>query len=1352
MVNISSKRLSPIEIMALSKGLSFCPTVTMNWFELNLDLHCFFRSLRLKDFFSVQNSGVCTATVAQTNSRGGFSLVDVGLHNKSNFQPPASNHHVEVFADQVLRDVEKLRHKMLRRPKEKHQNMSKLELEAIKNLSTDQTLTIKPADKGGAIVIMDATKYVEEIQKQLGNIDVYEKLHFDPTMKFQTQLRIMYNEALIGGIIDESMVKFFDIPHPIIPTLYVLPKIRKDLLNPPGRPIVSGCNSIFSNIARFLDRILIRFAEGAGSYIKDTTDFLCKIAPLTVTNCTILASLDVTALYTSIVHSKGLTAVRSFLMDSELHPECIGFALSLLEYILVNNYFVFVGVYYRRRQGTAMGSNMAPSYANMYMRAFEEMFVYVSAYSTHLSCRSQETVQSTMKRTWALHVLTVILLMESTCGQAIDDDEEDAQAGCRTVMNDLVFIVDGSWSVGYEDFDTAKNWLINITSSFVVGPANTQVGVVQYSDRPRLEFDLGQHRTNQELINALKDMQYLGGNTQTGRAIKFATENVFPSSQRANLAKNKIAIVVTDGKSQDEVEEIAAQARAANITMYAVGVGSEITQSELVAIANSPSSDYVLYADDYTTIDRIKEALQQKICEESVCPTRIPVASRDEKGFELLTGMKIHRKGQSAVGSLTSEKAYLLTPKVDVTENTRDIFPEGLPPSYVFVATIRLKASETKDAVDLWRILSKAGEVQAAVTLDGTDRSVIFTVTQMNGNKQVIKFKDSKVKGLFDEQWHQLKVLVRDKSAALFLDDSLIERRSLEEIGPIFINGVTQVAKKAKSDRSATMEIQKLRLYCDPEQSERETACEIYSVNDPRCPLDRLPISACECPEGQPGPPGIPGPEGKKGDAGENGVPGADGKPGLPGSQGPPGKLGAAGERGAQGHPGIKGDLGPPGAQGPPGLLGMPGQMGAKGSVGPRGPPGTSGIPGKKGSKGESGEIGPLGLQGPPGEPGFPGRNGAIGPVGLKGDKGEQGLLGPDGRPGMPGFRGTPGLPGAIGLKGERGTPGPKGALGYPGLKGEQGECGLPGADGLPGPKGMHGDRGPPGPQGFPGMKGQRGDPGLLGLQGLMGIQGLKGCKGDSGYDGAKGNQGVKGEAGQAGPPGIRGEDGSRGPRGEKGEHGECGEKGEEGKKGEAGVYGLQGPRGFPGDMGPQGRSGIPGIPGKPGRSMTEDQVIKLCSSLLQEQLPSLLHNMSPRCSICEGKPGVPGLPGIQGKAGDRGLPGYPGRGGRIGFPGIQGLPGLQGMQGNIGLKGDKGCKGERGTGEQGLPGAPGLPGTNGRNGVGLVGSPGNPGNSGTPGIPGKRGFPGTAGVCDLSQCLSVYGARDHPFRKGPNF
>lgn len=47
--------------------------------------------------------------------------------------------------------------------------------------------------------------------------------------------------------------------------------------------------------------------------------------------------------------------------------------------------------------------------------------------------------------------------------------------GCSTAVNDLVYVVDGSWSVGVSDFDSAKQWLINITSQFDISSDYTQV-------------------------------------------------------------------------------------------------------------------------------------------------------------------------------------------------------------------------------------------------------------------------------------------------------------------------------------------------------------------------------------------------------------------------------------------------------------------------------------------------------------------------------------------------------------------------------------------------------------------------------------------------------------------------------------------------------------------------------------------------------------------------------------------------------------------------------------------------------------------------------------------------------------
>lgn len=59
----------------------------------------------------------------------------------------------------------------------------------------------------------------------------------------------------------------------------------------------------------------------------------------------------------------------------------------------------------------------------------------------------------------------------------------------------------------------------------------------------------------------------------------------------------------------------------------------------------------------------------------------------------------------------------------------------------MFVATLRLKGSSSKLMFDLWRVLSKEKEVQAAVTLSGKEKAVIFTTTSMTDREQRVMFK-----------------------------------------------------------------------------------------------------------------------------------------------------------------------------------------------------------------------------------------------------------------------------------------------------------------------------------------------------------------------------------------------------------------------------------------------------------------------------------------------------------------------------------------------------------------------------------------------------------------------------------
>lgn len=187
--------------------------------------------------------------------------------------------------------------------------------------------------------------------------------------------------------------------------------------------------------------------------------------------------------------------------------------------------------------------------------------------------------------------------------------------GCKTVASDLVFILDGSWSVADVNFEIVKRWLVNITTSFNIGQKFTQIGVVQYSDDPIINIPLGKHLRSKDLIRAMESIDYMGGNTRTGTAIQFASDKLFNLSERGPNGVARIAVVLTDGKSQDEVKAAADAARRRGIIIFAIGVGSETEGAELNAIGNKPSSNYVFYVDDYKAISKIRETIRQKLCE-----------------------------------------------------------------------------------------------------------------------------------------------------------------------------------------------------------------------------------------------------------------------------------------------------------------------------------------------------------------------------------------------------------------------------------------------------------------------------------------------------------------------------------------------------------------------------------------------------------------------------------------------------------------------------------------------------------------------------------------------------------------
>lgn len=201
-----------------------------------------------------------------------------------------------------------------------------------------------------------------------------------------------------------------------------------------------------------------------------------------------------------------------------------------------------------------------------------------------------------------------------------------APVGCKTVHYDLVFVLDSSSSVGKENFEKVRQWVANLVDTFEVGPERTRVGVVHYSDRPATAFELGRFGSRAAVRAAARQLAYHGGHTHTGDALRFITRHSFApraGGRPGDRAFKQVAILLTDGRSQDLVLPAATAARRAGIRIFAVGVG-EALREELEEIASEPTAAHVFHVSDFDAIDKIRGKLRRRLCESEwgPCPGR----------------------------------------------------------------------------------------------------------------------------------------------------------------------------------------------------------------------------------------------------------------------------------------------------------------------------------------------------------------------------------------------------------------------------------------------------------------------------------------------------------------------------------------------------------------------------------------------------------------------------------------------------------------------------------------------------------------------------------------------------------
>ncbi|XP_060722125.1 matrilin-3a [Tachysurus vachellii] len=192
---------------------------------------------------------------------------------------------------------------------------------------------------------------------------------------------------------------------------------------------------------------------------------------------------------------------------------------------------------------------------------------------------------------------------------------------CRSRPLDLVFIIDSSRSVRPGEFEKVKVFLSDMVDTLDIGADATRVAVVNYASTVKIEFLLKDHLKKESMKQALSIIEPLAAGTMTGLAIKKAMEEAFTEQSGARPKSQKIAkvaIIVTDGRPQDQVEEVSAAARASGIEIYAVGVDRADMRS-LKLMASNPLEDHVFYVETYGVIEKLTSKFRETLCGVSPC-------------------------------------------------------------------------------------------------------------------------------------------------------------------------------------------------------------------------------------------------------------------------------------------------------------------------------------------------------------------------------------------------------------------------------------------------------------------------------------------------------------------------------------------------------------------------------------------------------------------------------------------------------------------------------------------------------------------------------------------------------------
>jgi len=229
------------------------------------------------------------------------------------------------------------------------------EMAALKTLKDNVNLTILPAYKGNATVVLNTSDYKQKISSLLEDSS-YRTLTKDPTDAIERKTILLLKKSSVTEETRLHLCPAGSRP----PRLYGLPKIHK------GSSTETYCEQHWGPHVSILQAPVRNFQPthrgNQHTQVKTSFHFIGILKSLKIKPHDLIVTFEVVSLFTKVPVEESLRLPRQHFKDE---------ILALYKNVLTSTYFCDDGQFYEQTDVVAMGSPISPAIVNFYMEDFE---------------------------------------------------------------------------------------------------------------------------------------------------------------------------------------------------------------------------------------------------------------------------------------------------------------------------------------------------------------------------------------------------------------------------------------------------------------------------------------------------------------------------------------------------------------------------------------------------------------------------------------------------------------------------------------------------------------------------------------------------------------------------------------------------------------------------------------------------------------------------------------------------------------------------------------------------------------------------------------------------------------------